>query len=182
MLSHAGTLRSKHARSLKRRGEAYLALRRNGRGMPRPYNKRQYLWDAIRKTLRRCVSGAREKTRRATNRSPLRATILLSVLNCCFLLAACKPATQTYNSSFLAMGTRVDVRLATDNPTQAAQLTADIERALLHWGQDWYPWCHTPGELKKLNAALLHGESMQVSRELRDLLMQAQQLQRASEG
>jgi len=104
------------------------------------------------------------------------------MLSCCFLLTACKPATQTYNSSFLAMGTRVDVRLATDNPTQAAQLTADIERALLHWGQDWYPWGHTPGELKKLNAALLHGESMQVSRELRDLLMQAQQLQRASEG
>lgn len=98
------------------------------------------------------------------------------------LLAACAPSPQTYDSSFLAMGTRVDLSLQANTPTQAAQLAADIERDMLRWGRDWYPWGEQPGELKQLNIALTKGESPRVSAELRELLIRAQTLQQASDG
>jgi len=80
------------------------------------------------------------------------------------------------------MGTRVDITIISDNPTQAAFVTADIEHAMQKWSTGWYPWGSSPGELKKLNAALASGQSMRVSDELRDLLQQSQQLFSASDG
>lgn len=80
------------------------------------------------------------------------------------------------------MGTRVDIDLVAASPIQAADLTANIERAMLRWGLDWYPWGNATGELKRINAAFQRGESAQVSPELRDLLIRAQQFERLSDG
>lgn len=81
------------------------------------------------------------------------------------------------------MGTQVQLSLLASSPQQAAQLSADIERTLRQQGIDWYPWTEDPkGELKLLNAALARGDSQVVSPPLAQLLEQALQLHRRSEG
>lgn len=98
------------------------------------------------------------------------------------LLAACQPAPASYRSSFLAMGTRIDVEIVADAPQPAARLASEVERRFLQWGREWYPWGSVDGELKHLNAALRRGETLRISPELRELLLLAQTLQQRSEG
>jgi thiamine biosynthesis lipoprotein ApbE len=90
---------------------------------------------------------------------------------------------ERYDSEFLAMGTLVQLAMLADNPTEAARWSAQVERALLRQGIDWYPWTQDlTGELKQLNAAPAAGESKVVSPQLGQLLDQALHLHRLSEG
>lgn len=81
------------------------------------------------------------------------------------------------------MGTTVQLAVLAERPEVAAQCSSHIERRLLRQGIDWYPWtADSSGELKRLNAALQQGHSLQVSAELRALLQLAQQFQQRSDG
>lgn len=80
------------------------------------------------------------------------------------------------------MGTRVDISMMSNNPTVAAQTTAEVEHSMLQWSKDWYPWGTTPGELKRLNAAFASGKSLLVSTALRQLLEQSKISSLASNG
>jgi len=115
------------------------------------------------------------------------------------VVSGCSPV-QRYDSSFLAMGTQMDVTLMTDSDERAARATEEIEHAMTRWSKDWYPWDNNddesgtdnidntknnndgPGELKQLNAALSSGGSFTVSSELSDLIQKAQKLSEASSG
>lgn len=98
-------------------------------------------------------------------------------------LTGCAPEATRYDSEFLAMGTTVQLAVLAERPAVAAQCSAAIERRLLRQGIDWYPWTiDSSGELKRLNAALAHGQRLPVSAELLALLQRAQQLQQLSDG
>lgn len=97
------------------------------------------------------------------------------------LLSACDHP-QHYDSTFLAMGTRVDISVAGDDSVAAIHATGDIEQSMLQWSKDWYPWGDMPGELKQLNAAFASGNTISVSPALRNLLVQAETFYRASDG
>lgn len=97
------------------------------------------------------------------------------------LLAGCNHQ-QCYDSSFLAMGTRIDISVMSNDPAQAAQAITTIEHSMLQWSKDWYPWGTASGELKQLNASLASGQSMRVSAELSNLLQQSKRLSITSNG
>ncbi|MGC3979774.1 MAG: FAD:protein FMN transferase [Steroidobacteraceae bacterium] len=89
---------------------------------------------------------------------------------------------QRYDSTFLAMGTEVQLSILAKDPSSAAQLSARIERSLRRQGIDWYPWTtDDSGELKQLNTALTEHRSMTVSPTLAALLQRSVELQRLSD-
>ncbi len=99
----------------------------------------------------------------------------------CFVLSSCH-SQRRFDTSFIAMGTRVDLSVMSDDSAQAAQATMSVEQSLLQWSKDWYPWGATPGELKNLNATFAQGRKLKVSMQLRDLLQLSKQLSIKSEG
>jgi thiamine biosynthesis lipoprotein len=99
------------------------------------------------------------------------------------LLTCTERSPNRYDTEFLAMGTRVQLSLLARTPTEAAQLSAHLQRRLLRQGIDWYPWSRDPsGELRQLNAALAAGKPITISQPLRALLQRALQAYQFSDG
>lgn len=97
------------------------------------------------------------------------------------LLAACTPAAQRFDASFLTMGTQAVVSVWTADPATALSVSQRIEQQWQQQAVDWYAWSAS-GELQRLNAALARSESFTASPTLAQLLREAQQLHRASDG
>ena len=121
-------------------------------------------------------------SRSAANNTALRL-LLTMVLLVSSLLGCKQRSPDRYDSEFLAMGTRVQLSLLALTPTEAAQLSAQLQQILLRQGIDWYPWTNDPsGELRQLNAALAAGKPFAISQPLRALLQRALQVYQLSDG
>lgn len=101
----------------------------------------------------------------------LRGACLL--LCAALLLGACSRAEVMHKESYV-FGTRVDVSVYGDNPTQADAAMVAVLGEFDRLHRAYHAW--EPSELTRLNAALARGETFTVSDELAAMLRDAQRL------
>ncbi|THF61999.1 FAD:protein FMN transferase [Pseudothauera rhizosphaerae] len=100
----------------------------------------------------------------------LRAALLLVGV---FALAACA-RNEVHRQEAYVFGTRVDVSVYGDDPAEADRAMSAVLREFDRLHAAYHAW--EPSELTRLNEALAHGESLEVSEELAALLRDAQRM------
>jgi thiamine biosynthesis lipoprotein len=104
-----------------------------------------------------------------------------SLIAFALLAAACQaPAPDLIDYQLLAMGTSVELSVATGDEADLDASITDIESMLRDYERDYYAWAD--GELAKLNASLGSGEAFEASAEMASLISDAQRLSAASGG
>ena len=84
------------------------------------------------------------------------------------MLAACAPVNRDHHHKLFAFGTYVSVSFYAVSDEQDRQAITQIESYFSEIGNNWYPWAD--GELKRINAAIIRGESIEVTERLTMLI------------
>lgn len=110
-----------------------------------------------------------------------------AILSLAFLLClGCEPESRDFRHQFYAFGTLVTMDFfGADSRSNKAAIAA-IEIRIKDLDRNWYPWQkfadQPPGELQRINAAIVAGQSIEVSPLLARLLQRATELEQRSGG
>ena len=90
------------------------------------------------------------------------------------IAASCESQQGDSSQQILAFGTVVELSIYGGDARQVSDVIATIEARYREIDRDWYPWARDlesesasePGELRRINAALASGQSIDVSADL----------------
>jgi len=106
--------------------------------------------------------------------------LILLLAAAALIQAACTSPVQRFNAEYFVFGTLVEVELADTTESAAAEIFTQLQQEFQRLHRDWHAW--EPGTLSDINAAIKAGKSHPLPDDLRQLILQSQELERQSGG